>query len=84
MTDELDELAEGAWALGHKGEPIPPPSARRRPPVSRNAPCPCGSGRKYKRCCLGKPPSRTQAWKIAALLASVAVIAVFVWLILST
>lgn len=21
-------------------------------PVSRNAPCPCGSGRKYKRCCL--------------------------------
>jgi len=22
--------------------------------ASRNAPCPCGSGRKYKRCCLGK------------------------------
>ena len=22
--------------------------------VSRNAPCPCGSGRKYKKCCLGK------------------------------
>jgi hypothetical protein len=22
-----------------------------RPKVSRNAPCPCGSGRKYKRCC---------------------------------
>lgn len=21
--------------------------------VSRNAPCPCGSGEKYKRCCLG-------------------------------
>src|SRR2546426_1910910 len=21
-------------------------------PVSRNAPCPCGSGKKYKRCCL--------------------------------
>jgi SEC-C motif len=21
--------------------------------ISRNAPCPCGSGRKYKRCCLG-------------------------------
>ena len=20
--------------------------------ISRNAPCPCGSGRKYKRCCL--------------------------------
>ncbi|HSL84651.1 MAG TPA: SEC-C metal-binding domain-containing protein [Thermoanaerobaculia bacterium] len=21
--------------------------------VGRNAPCPCGSGKKYKRCCLG-------------------------------
>ena len=25
-----------------------------RPRVSRNAPCPCGSGRKYKKCCLGR------------------------------
>lgn len=23
--------------------------------VKRNDPCPCGSGKKYKRCCLGKP-----------------------------
>ena len=22
--------------------------------ISRNAPCPCGSGKKYKKCCLGK------------------------------
>lgn len=22
--------------------------------VGRNAPCPCGSGEKFKRCCLGK------------------------------
>ena len=30
---------------------------------SRNAPCPCGSGKKYKHCCLGKPValSRTKA-----------------------
>ncbi|MEW6746613.1 MAG: SEC-C metal-binding domain-containing protein [Planctomycetota bacterium] len=26
------------------------------PWISRNGPCPCGSGRKYKRCC-GKPES---------------------------
>ncbi len=26
------------------------PEAKRRP-VSKNAPCPCGSGKKYKRCC---------------------------------
>lgn len=24
------------------------------PPINRNDPCPCGSGRKYKKCCLGK------------------------------
>jgi hypothetical protein len=24
------------------------------PTVGRNQPCPCGSGKKYKRCCLGK------------------------------
>ncbi|MEE9287487.1 MAG: SEC-C metal-binding domain-containing protein, partial [Gammaproteobacteria bacterium] len=22
--------------------------------IGRNDPCPCGSGRKYKKCCLGK------------------------------
>ena len=26
--------------------------ARQPPAVGRNAPCPCGSGRKYKKCCL--------------------------------
>lgn len=25
--------------------------------ISRNAPCPCGSGKKYKRCCLNNPVS---------------------------
>ncbi|MFN7993387.1 MAG: SEC-C domain-containing protein [Bryobacteraceae bacterium] len=25
------------------------------PKISRNQPCPCGSGRKFKRCCLDKP-----------------------------
>ena len=29
--------------------PVPAPAAPRR--VGRNAPCPCGSGLKYKRCC---------------------------------
>src|SRR5881396_2019148 len=30
------------------------PDRREGKPVSRNAPCPCGSGKKYKRCCLGR------------------------------
>jgi len=32
----------------------PTPGTRTRPKTGRNDPCPCGSGRKYKKCCLGK------------------------------
>ena len=35
---------------------IPPTKkqiARRPPRVGRNEPCPCGSGKKFKNCCLG-------------------------------
>lgn len=27
---------------------------------NRNEPCPCGSGKKYKQCCLGKPPPKAR------------------------
>ena len=30
------------------------PDRREGKPVSRNAPCPCGSGKQYKHCCLGR------------------------------
>ncbi len=32
--------------------------------VARNAPCPCGSGKKHKQCCLGKEPpaARRRFW----------------------
>jgi hypothetical protein len=30
------------------------PSGAEEPRVGRNEPCPCGSGRKYKKCCIGK------------------------------
>jgi preprotein translocase subunit SecA len=34
------------------GGPQRPPAARRSPEkVGRNSPCPCGSGKKYKKCC---------------------------------
>lgn len=43
---------------------LPPLQAPKRPLVtkkpSRNGPCPCGSGRKYKACC-GKRPSPTRS-----------------------
>lgn len=47
-------------ALQHREtirEPTPAPVATRtqvHPRTGRNDPCPCGSGRKYKKCCLGK------------------------------
>ena len=30
------------------------PFKRNSPKVGRNEPCPCGSGKKYKKCCLNK------------------------------
>jgi hypothetical protein len=39
---------------------VPPAPVRARAPkVGRNDPCPCGSGRKYKRCCLDADENRT-------------------------
>jgi len=32
----------------------PQPIRRGQPPVGRNDPCPCGSGKKFKKCCLRK------------------------------
>ena len=33
----------------------PPTTVRRSTPkVGRNDPCPCGSGKKYKKCCMGR------------------------------
>ena len=34
--------------------PIPGEEAMSKKRISRNAPCPCGSGKKYKNCCYGK------------------------------
>ena len=41
-----------AAPAGGAGEVMgPPPIAREEPKVGRNDPCPCGSGKKYKKCC---------------------------------
>jgi hypothetical protein len=49
--DEADESLD--WAEGWQ----PPPEPVRNPlrNVGRNDPCPCGSGKKYKKCCLNNP-----------------------------
>jgi uncharacterized protein len=35
-------------------QPAQAATEKRSPDAGRNDPCPCGSGRKYKKCCLGK------------------------------
>ncbi len=48
----LEEKSSSAPAKGRgSGAPIPIEGISSKPKVPRNAPCPCGSGRKYKKCC---------------------------------
>ncbi len=52
----LAELSS-LWRGEFPERPIDPAKAggtRAKPKAGRNDPCPCGSGRKYKKCCLGK------------------------------
>jgi hypothetical protein len=43
---------EGPEAFDAEPAPFTPTG----PKIGRNDPCPCGSGKKYKKCCLGKKP----------------------------
>ena len=65
VRSAIDEMKSWAWET--RARPVPPPHAdpyvnrygeRAQPPlvhaapkVGRNDPCPCGSGKKYKKCC---------------------------------
>ena len=46
----LSEILSGASGLLYDLKPFRKKNQR----ISRNAPCPCGSGKKYKKCCLEK------------------------------
>lgn len=55
----LHEKAEflrinGRWLYTREARLGPAPYKAAAPKVGRNEPCPCGSGRKYKQCCLLK------------------------------
>jgi len=50
---ETNEDAAADPADGWSVSFVPAPIRRSGPKISRNDPCPCGSGRKYKRCCGG-------------------------------
>jgi len=49
--DAYDESREAAIAGSHAGGAPVEPYKREMPKVGRNDPCPCGSGKKYKKCC---------------------------------
>ena len=48
---EKERELEMARRSSGDGEPSRKPIKRSREKVGRNAPCPCGSGKKYKKCC---------------------------------
>lgn len=50
---QVREALRGRTITAAPPETTPAPVGQRIP---RNAPCPCGSGKKYKRCCAGRPP----------------------------
>ena len=61
--DELEELQQAIapsvraihayWLIRRESDlPLDTPFRRGTPRVERNDPCPCGSGKKYKKCCL--------------------------------
>lgn len=45
------EKLDGHWYFREGREGVRKPVVHEGPRVGRNDPCPCGSGRKYKRCC---------------------------------
>lgn len=50
----LFQKHEGKWYFVDSSDPTKKePITRSEPKVGRNDPCPCGSGKKYKKCCGG-------------------------------
>lgn len=47
----LFEREEGAWRYAGMVEPENRTVRRESPKIGRNDPCPCGSGKKHKKCC---------------------------------
>ena len=45
---------QGRWFFYSAEHPKQAPVQRAQPKVGRNEPCPCGSGKKYKKCCSAK------------------------------
>jgi SEC-C motif/Protein of unknown function (DUF2384) len=65
-AESPEEADEGSPFGEDESFPFEEPYFRAAPKVGRNDPCPCGSGKKYKRCCLAKAqaaPVEDLAWR---------------------
>jgi uncharacterized protein len=52
LIDALPSVMRGTWSFWHDvAHPLIDVQPERRVKVGRNDPCPCGSDKKYKRCC---------------------------------
>lgn len=51
-ANAMNEYLGRPVAKEMKVNPTAAQMARRPPKVGRNEPCPCGSGKKFKKCCL--------------------------------
>jgi len=60
-TETAQTISENPSSVHNNAQNAQTPLRRETPKVGRNEPCPCGSGRKYKHCCLNKPQADTQA-----------------------
>jgi len=50
-ADKPEDISDVERLLNPSGNVPPRTIANAAPPIGRNAPCPCGSGLKYKKCC---------------------------------
>jgi len=65
--DRLEQLTVLAKQLREKREQLAASAAAAKlPKIGRNNPCPCGSGKKYKKCCLAKDEAATRKATLAA------------------
>ncbi|MBQ8159268.1 MAG: SEC-C domain-containing protein [Clostridia bacterium] len=53
--DDWDDEDDEDWEDDDEEDwPVLKPVVHEKPKIGRNSPCPCGSGKKFKQCCLGK------------------------------
>jgi preprotein translocase subunit SecA len=58
--EELEALAEGGDGNGRRSQRAVQTTVRSGPKVGRNDPCPCGSGKKHKKCCGAKTAGESE------------------------